>query len=66
MDPHKLYMVGKRRFSALKWILACQNQLRIKATGADLPFIGLFFQNALVDYIGVCTDTNYVVNSISR
>ena len=21
-------------------------------------FIGLFFQNALVDHIGVCTDTN--------
>ena len=33
MDPYKLYMVKKRRFSALKWILICQNQLRIEAAG---------------------------------
>ena len=27
-------MVGKRRFSALKWHLVCENQLRIEAVGA--------------------------------
>ena len=27
------YMVGKRRFSALKWYLVCGNWLRIEATG---------------------------------
>ena len=32
IDPHKLYMVGKGRSSALKCILICQNQLRIEAT----------------------------------
>ena len=37
MNPyanHDLYMVGKRRFSALKWYLVCENQLRIEAVGA--------------------------------
>ena len=24
-NPHNLYMVGKRRLSALKWQLVCQN-----------------------------------------
>ena len=38
MDPHKLYMVGKRRFSALKCILVCENWLKIEATGAILKF----------------------------
>ena len=38
MDFHKLYMVGKRRFSALKCILVCENRLRIEATGAILKF----------------------------
>ena len=31
--PLSLYMVGKRRFAALKWILVCENRLRIDATG---------------------------------
>ena len=34
IDPHKLYMVRKGRFAALKCILVCQNWLRIEATGA--------------------------------
>ena len=34
MDPHKLYMVGQRKFSALKCILVFENRLRIEATGA--------------------------------
>ena len=31
---YDLYIVGKRRFSALKWHLVCENQLRIEAVGA--------------------------------
>ena len=31
---HDLYMVGKRRLSALKWYLVCENWLRIEVTGA--------------------------------
>ena len=38
MDPHKLYMVRKRRFSALKWYLVCENWLRIEDTGAKVHF----------------------------
>ena len=33
MDSHK-NMVRKRRFSALKWYIVCENWLRIEATGA--------------------------------
>ena len=32
------YIVGKRRFSASKWYLVCENQLGIEATGAILIF----------------------------
>ena len=74
MDPHKLYMVGKRRFSALKCILVCQNLLIIEATGAiwkfsnsqwsNLWFIGPFFQNAPVEYIGVYSDTNELISPL--
>ena len=42
MDPHKLYLVGKKRFLALKWISVCQNQLRIEATGAIWKFMSFF------------------------
>ena len=45
MDPHKLYMVGKRRFSALKCILVCENWLRIEATGAILKFRNKIYKN---------------------
>ena len=38
MDPHKLYMVGKKRFSGLKCILVCENWLRIEALGAIWKF----------------------------
>ena len=31
---HNFYMVGKRRFSALKWHLVCENRIRIEAVGA--------------------------------
>ena len=34
VNHHDLYMVGKRRFSALKWYLVCGNRLRIEAVGA--------------------------------
>ena len=30
MDSHKLYMVEKRKFAALKWYLVCENRLRIE------------------------------------
>ena len=55
MDSHKLYMVQKRRLSALIFTLFVKI-----GHGSHLKEIGLFFQNALVDHIGVCTDTNYV------
>ena len=58
MDPHKLYMVGKKRLSGLKCILICENWLRIEALGFTMIKIGLFLQNALVEYIGVYSDTN--------
>ena len=32
-NHHDLYMNGKRKFSALKWYLICENQLRIEAVG---------------------------------
>ena len=35
-NHHDLYMVGKRRFSALKWHLVCENQLRIEAVGVKI------------------------------
>ena len=34
VNHHDLYMVGKRRFSALKWYLVYENWLRIEAMGA--------------------------------
>ena len=34
VNHHGSYIVGKRRFSALKWYLVCENQLRIEAVGA--------------------------------
>ena len=39
MNPyanHDLYMVGKRRFSALKWYLVCENQLRIESYRSNI------------------------------
>ena len=33
-NHNDLYMVGKGRFSALKWYLVCENRLRIEAVGA--------------------------------
>ena len=51
VNHHDLYMVGKKRFSALKWHLVCEDWLRIEATGANLMFC---LSLCILKFTGIC------------